>query len=154
MCSSDLYDYLRLLFGRTGVPHCPHCDRNIAPQTIDQMCDRILELPERTRFQLLSPTVRGKKGTHKQLLSSLASQGFVRVRVDGVVRELSDNIELDKNQKHDIEIVVDRLIKKTGIAERLADSLTTCLRQGNGIAIIELLGDTESNKLEIGRAHV
>ena len=145
---TEIYDYLRLLFGRAGVPHCPHCDRNIAPQTIDQMCDRILKLPERTRFQLLSPTVRGKKGTHKQLLSSLASQGFVRVRVDRVVRELSDNIELDKNQRHDIEIVVDRLIKKPGIAERLADSLATCLHQGNGIAIVELLGDGESEKLE------
>ncbi|WP_041237967.1 excinuclease ABC subunit UvrA [Gloeothece citriformis] len=136
---TEIYDYLRLLFGRAGEPHCPLCDRNIAPQTIDQMCDRIMELPDRTRFQILSPVVRGKKGTHKQLLSSLASEGFVRIRIDGEVRELTDDIELDKNYKHDIEIVVDRLIKKPGIQERLADSLTTCLRHSTGIAVIELL---------------
>lgn len=145
---TEIYDYLRLLFGRAGSPHCPHCDRNIAPQTIDQMCDRILELSERTRFQLLAPAVRGKKGTHKQLLSSLASQGFVRVRIDGKVWELSDNIELDKNHRHDIEVVVDRLIQKAGIAERLADSLATCLRQGNGIAILEILDRPKSDDRE------
>jgi excinuclease ABC subunit A len=144
---TEIYDYLRLLFGRAGEPHCPICDRNIAPQTIDEMCDRVLELPDRTRFQILAPVVRGKKGTHKQLLSGLASQGFVRVRVDGEVRELSDAIELDKNYKHDIEIVVDRLIKKEGIQERLADSLATCLKNSNGVAVIELLNETteESN---------
>ncbi|NJK47098.1 excinuclease ABC subunit UvrA [Candidatus Gracilibacteria bacterium] len=144
---TEIYDYLRLLFGRAGEPHCPICDRNIAPQTIDEMCDRVLELPDRTRFQILAPVVRGKKGTHKQLLSGLASQGFVRVRVDGEVRELSDAIELDKNYKHDIEIVVDRLIKKEGIQERLADSLATCLKNSNGVAVIELLNEAteESN---------
>jgi excinuclease ABC subunit A len=144
---TEIYDYLRLLFGRAGEPHCPICDRNIAPQTIDEMCDRVLELPDRTRFQILAPVVRGKKGTHKQLLSGLASQGFVRVRVNGEVRELSDAIELDKNYKHDIEIVVDRLIKKEGIQERLADSLATCLKNSNGVAVIELLNETteESN---------
>jgi excinuclease ABC subunit A len=141
---TEIYDYLRLLFGRAGEPHCPHCDRNIAPQTIDQMCDRVMELADRTRFQILAPVVRGKKGTHKQLLSGLASQGFVRVRVDGEVRELSDSIELDKNYQHDIEIVVDRLIKKTGIEERLADSLGTCLKNSNGVAIIELLNESSS----------
>ncbi len=139
---TEIYDYLRLLFGRAGEPHCPICHRNIAPQTIDQMCDRVLELPERTRFQILAPVVRGKKGTHKQLLSSLASQGFVRVRVNKEVRELSDSIELDKNHKHDIEIVIDRLIKKEGIEERLADSLNTCLRQSTGIAVIDILEDS------------
>jgi excinuclease ABC subunit A len=148
---TEIYDYLRLLFGRAGEPHCPICDRNIAPQTIDEMSDRVMELPDRTRFQILAPVVRGKKGTHKQLLSSLASQGFVRIRVDGEVRELSDAIELDKNYKHDIEIVVDRLIKKSGIEERLADSLATCLKNSSGVAVIELLNDpsletaTESN---------
>ncbi|MCU0536657.1 MAG: excinuclease ABC subunit UvrA [Hydrococcus sp. Prado102] len=144
---TEIYDYLRLLFGRAGEPHCPICDRNIAPQTIDEMCDRVLELPDRTRFQILAPVVRGKKGTHKQLLSGLASQGFVRARVDGEVRELSDAIELDKNYKHDIEIVVDRLIKKEGVQERLADSLATCLKNSNGVAVIELLNETteESN---------
>jgi excinuclease ABC subunit A len=134
---TEIYDYLRLLYGRAGEPHCPHCDRSIVPQTIDEMCDRILELPDRTRFQILAPVVRGKKGTHKKLLSSLAAEGFVRVRVDGEVRELSDSIELDKNQFHNIEIVVDRLVKKEGIQERLVDSLSTCLRRSEGIAIID-----------------
>ena len=141
---TEIYDYLRLLFGRAGEPHCPICDRNIAPQTIDQMCDRILELPDRTRFQILAPVVRGKKGTHKKLLSSLASEGFVRVRVDGEVRELSDSIELDKNYTHNIEVVVDRLIKKPDLQERLTDSLTTCLRRTGGIAVVEVLKDTST----------
>jgi excinuclease ABC subunit A len=136
---TEIYDYLRLLFGRAGEPHCPICDRDIRPQTIDQMCDRILELPDRTRFQILAPVVRGKKGTHKKLLSSLAAEGFVRVRVDGEVRELSDSIELDKNYSHDIEIVVDRLVKKPGLQERLTDSLSTCLRHSEGIAVVEIL---------------
>ncbi len=136
---TEIYDYLRLLYGRAGEPHCPHCDRSIAPQTIDQMVDRIMELPDRTRFQILAPVVRGKKGTHKKLLSSLAAEGFVRVRIDGEVRELSDSIELDKNQSHTIEIVVDRLVKKEGIQERLTDSLSTCLKHSEGIAIIDIV---------------
>src|SRR4028118_2070728 len=107
---TEIYDYLRLLFGRAGEPHCPICDRCIAPQTIDEMCDRVMALPDGTRFHLLAPVVRGKKGTHRKLLSSLAAEGFVRVRVDGVVYELSENIELDKNYTHTIEVVVDRLI--------------------------------------------
>jgi len=135
---TEIYDYLRLLYGRAGEPHCPHCDRTISPQTIDQMCDRILELPDRTRFQILAPVVRGKKGTHRKLLSSLVSEGFVRVRVNGEVRELSDAIELNKNHSHHIEIVVDRLVKKPDMQERLVDSLATCLRHSGGIAIIDL----------------
>ncbi|MFM2060741.1 MAG: hypothetical protein RLZZ507_411 [Cyanobacteriota bacterium] len=142
---TEIYDYLRLLYGRAGEPHCPHCDRSIAPQTIDEMCDRILALPDRTRFQILAPVVRGKKGTHRKLLSSLAAQGFVRIRVNGEVRELSDSIELDKNITHNIELVIDRLVKKDGIQERLVDSLTTCLKQSNGIALIEVLNDTSNN---------
>ncbi|MDY7013347.1 MAG: excinuclease ABC subunit A, partial [Cyanobacteriota bacterium] len=138
---TEIYDYLRLLFGRAGEPHCPHCDRNIAPQTIDEMCDRVMELPDRTRFQILAPVARGKKGTHKKLLSSLASEGFVRARIDGEVRELTDAIELDKNYKHTIEIVIDRLIKKPDLEERLSDSLATCLKQSHGIATIEVLND-------------
>lgn len=136
---TEIYDYLRLLYGRAGEPHCPHCDRSIAPQTIDQMIDRVMELPERTRFQILAPVVRGKKGTHKKLLSSLAAEGFVRVRIDGEVRELGDSIELDKNQSHTIEIVVDRLVKKEGIQERLADSLATCLKHSEGIAVVDIV---------------
>ncbi|MEL6469684.1 MAG: hypothetical protein AAFQ74_08155, partial [Cyanobacteria bacterium J06623_4] len=100
---TEIYDYLRLLYGRAGQPHCPQCDRSISPQSIDQMVDKVMELPNRTRFQLLAPVVRGKKGTHQKLLSGLAAEGFVRVRVNGELRELSDNIELDKNKKHDIE---------------------------------------------------
>jgi excinuclease ABC subunit A len=142
---TEIYDYLRLLFGRAGEPHCPHCDREISPQTIDQMCDRVLEFPEGTKFQILSPVIRGKKGTHQKVLSSLASQGFVRVRVDGEIRDLSDTITLDKNQTHTIEIVVDRLIKKPGIEERLADSLTTALRQSDGVALILIQQDTEGS---------
>ncbi|MBW4472108.1 MAG: excinuclease ABC subunit UvrA [Stenomitos rutilans HA7619-LM2] len=138
---TEIYDYLRLLYGRAGIPHCPHCDRSISPQSIDQMVDRVMELPDRTRFQILAPVVRGKKGTHKKQLSSLAADGFVRVRINGEVRELSDAIELDKNQAHTIEIVVDRLIKKAGIEERLTDSLGTCLKHSGGIAVIDVLPD-------------
>lgn len=143
---TEIYDYLRLLFGRAGEPHCPICDRSIAPQTIDQMCDRILALPDGTRFQILAPVVRGKKGTHRKLLSSLASEGFVRVKVDGEVRQLDENIELDKNYTHNIEIVVDRLVKKPGIQERLVDSLSTCLRHSQGIAIIDVLNNTSGGE--------
>ncbi|MCM0593443.1 MAG: excinuclease ABC subunit UvrA [Gloeotrichia echinulata DEX184] len=135
---TEIYDYLRLLYGRAGEPHCPICDRCIAPQTIDEMCDRIMNLPDRSRFQILAPVVRGKKGTHRKLLSSLASLGFVRVRINGEVRELSDSIELDKNLTHTIEVVIDRLVKKDGIHERLVDSLSTCLKQSGGIATIVL----------------
>ena len=136
---TEVYDYLRLLFGRAGEPHCPICDHPITPQTIDQMCDRILDLSDNTRFQILAPVVRGKKGTHKKLLSSLSSQGFIRVRIDGEIRELSDSIKLDKNVKHSIEVVIDRLVKKGGIQERLVDSLTTCLKQSGGIALIDFV---------------
>jgi excinuclease ABC subunit A len=138
---TEIYDYLRLLYGRAGDPHCPHCDRAISPQAIDQMIDQVMALPDRTRFQILAPVVRGKKGTHKKLLSSLAAEGFVRVRVDGELRELTDNIELDKNYSHNIEVVVDRLVKKEGLQDRLADSLRTCLKRSEGIAVIDILAD-------------
>ncbi|MDG2992210.1 excinuclease ABC subunit UvrA [Candidatus Synechococcus calcipolaris G9] len=141
---TEIYDYLRLLFGRAGEPHCPHCDRPISPQTIDQMVDQVMQLADRTRFQILAPVVRGKKGTHKKLLSSLASEGFVRVNVNGEVRDISDAIDLDKNHQHTIEIVIDRLVKKAGIEERLADSLSTCLKQSGGIAMIDLLANAPS----------
>jgi Excinuclease ABC subunit A len=146
---TEIYDYLRLLFGRAGDPHCPICDRNIAPQTIDQMVDRIMELGDGTKFQLLAPVVRGKKGTHKKLLDNLSAEGFARVRIDGVIRELSDNIELDKNKLHDIEIVVDRLIKRAGIQERLTDSLATALKRAEGIAMIHILPEHSADKGEI-----
>ncbi len=143
---TEIYDYLRLLYGRAGEPHCPICDRCIAPQTIDEMCDRVMALPDGTRFHLLAPVVRGKKGTHRKLLSSLASEGFSRVKVNGEILELSENIELDKNHTHNIEIVVDRLIKKPGLEERLVDSLGTCLRHSEGIAVIEELPADENSE--------
>jgi excinuclease ABC subunit A len=136
---TEIYDYLRLLYGRAGQPYCPQCDRSIAPQSIDQMVDQVMELPEGTRFQILAPVVRGKKGTHQKLVSALAAEGFVRVRINGEARELSDNIELDKNKTHDIEVVVDRLVKKDDLQERLVDSLTTGLKRSDGIAIINIL---------------
>ncbi|HBK98177.1 MAG TPA: excinuclease ABC subunit A [Microcoleaceae bacterium UBA10368] len=143
---TEIYDYLRLLYGRAGEPHCPICDRCIAPQTIDEMCDRVMALPDGTRFHLLAPVVRGKKGTHRKLLSSLAAEGFSRVKVNGEILELSENIELDKNHTHNIEIVVDRLIKKPGLEERLVDSLGTCLRHSEGIAVIEELPIDENSE--------
>lgn len=136
---TEIQDYLRLLFGRAGDPHCPKCDRPIRPQTIDEMVDQILTLPESTRYQLLAPVVRGKKGTHAKLISGLAAEGFARVRIDGEVRELADNIELDKNQSHHIEVVVDRLVAREGIQERLTDSLRTSLKRGDGLAIVEVV---------------
>ncbi|MBF2056707.1 MAG: excinuclease ABC subunit UvrA [Cyanobacterium sp. T60_A2020_053] len=136
---TEIYDYLRLLYGRAGIPHCPICDHSIAPQTIDEMCDRILALPEKTKIHLLAPVIRGKKGNHQQLLSSLRSQGFVRVKINGEIRELADNIQLKAQQKHDISVLVDRLMVKFTIQERLADSLSTCLKIAEGIAIVEVL---------------
>ena len=135
---TEIQDYLRLLFGRAGEPHCHHCGIPIAPQTIDEMVDQILLLPEGTRYQLLAPVVRGKKGTHAKLISGLAAEGFARVRINGEVRELADSIELDKNQIHNIEVVVDRLIARDGIQERLNDSLQTCLKRGDGLALVEV----------------
>jgi len=136
---TEIQDYLRLLFGRAGEPHCPECDRSIRPQSIDEMVDQILTLPEGTRYQLLAPVVRGKKGTHVKLLSGLVAEGFARVRINGEVRELADNIELDKNHAHNIEVVVDRLVSREGIQERLTDSLRTALKRGDGLALVEVV---------------
>jgi excinuclease ABC subunit A len=158
---TEIYDYFRLLYGRAGEPHCPICDHPITPQTIDEMCDHLLALPEGTRIHLLAPVVRGKKGTHQQLLSSLKSQGFVRVKINGEVRELSEKIELSKNQKHDIAVLVDRLIIKPGLQERLADSLQTCLKIAEGITFVELrtqnselrTNEVRSQKSEVRRTN-
>jgi excinuclease ABC subunit A len=140
---TEIQDYLRLLFGRAGEPHCPECDRSIRPQSIDEMVDQILQLPEGTRYQLLAPVVRGKKGTHVKLLSGLVAEGFARVRINGEVRELADNIELDKNHSHHIEVVVDRLVAREGIQERLTDSLRTALKRGDGLALVEVVPKAE-----------
>jgi len=139
---TEIQDYLRLLFGRAGEPHCPQCDRSIQPQSIDEMVDQILLLPEGCRYQLLAPVVRGKKGTHTKLLSGLVAEGFARVRINGEVRELSDNIELDKNHAHNIEVVVDRLVAREGVQERLTDSLRTALKRGDGLALVEVVPKT------------
>ena len=121
--------YFRLLYARVGIPHCPKCGKEIKKQTVDQMVDQIMELPERTRIQLLAPVVRGRKGTHAKLLDRAKKSGYVRVRVDGNLYELSEEIQLDKNIKHNIEIIVDRLVVKEGIEQRLTDSIETALRR-------------------------
>ena len=112
---TEIYDYLRLLYARIGVPHCPKCGKEIKKQTIDQIVDRVLELPERTKIQLLAPVVRGRKGEHVKLLEDAKKSGYVRVRVDGIIYDLSEEIKLEKNKKHTIEIIVDRLVVKEGI---------------------------------------
>lgn len=148
---TEIYDYLRLLFGRAGTPHCPLCDRNIAPQTIDEMCDQIMALPDGTKFQVLAPVIRGKKGTHQKLLSSLATEGFVRVRINGEVRNLDDNIELAKTHAHTIEVVIDRLVKKPDLQARLVDSLNTCLKRSEGTAVISIVEEKKEVQGGTGR---
>ena len=120
---TEIYDYLRLLYARIGIPHCPKCGKEIKKQTIDQIVDRIMELPERTKLQLLAPVVRGRKGEHVKLLEDAKKSGYVRVRVDGILYDLSEKIELEKNKKHSIEIVVDRLMVKEGMQKRLTESI-------------------------------
>ncbi len=137
---TEIYDYLRLLFARVGTPHCPTCGKEINPQTIEQIVDRVLQLEDGTRFQVLAPLVRGRKGEYKALLDEARKDGFIRVRVDGKVFELTDEIPLDKNKKHDIAVVVDRLVARSDIAQRLADSLAQALKKAEGLVIIEVLG--------------
>ena len=134
---TEIYDYLRVLFARIGVPHCPSCDRVISAQTVQQMVDRILAVPAGTRLLVLAPVVRGRKGEGKKLFSDFARQGFSRVRVNGVVRELGDEIDLDKNKKHTIEVVVDRLVARENLGSRLADSLETALKLADGVVQVE-----------------
>ncbi len=134
---TEIYDYLRLLFARIGIPYCYKCGREITAQTVDQIVDRILQIPEDTRFQILSPVVRGRKGEYKDLLQRLSRKGYVRVRIDGEVYDILDVPELERYRQHSIEIVVDRLIMKEGIRSRLADSVETALSEGNGTVIIE-----------------
>src|SRR5690554_1075338 len=129
---TEIYDYLRLLFARIGKPHCPIHGVEIAAQTIEQMVDRIMDYPEKTRLQILAPIIAGRKGEHTKLLADIQKQGFVRVRVNGELRELSENIELEKNKKHSIEVVIDRIVVKPDVASRLADSLETALKLSEG----------------------
>ncbi len=133
---TEIYDYLRLLYARVGKPHCPVCGREITQQTVDQIVDRVCELPERTRLTILAPVVRGRKGEHQKILDDAKKSGFVRVRADGSFYELSETISLNKNQKHSIDLVVDRLIIKEGIHQRLTDSLETALHQADGLVIV------------------
>jgi excinuclease ABC subunit A len=134
---TEIYDYLRVLFARVGVPHCPTCDRVISAQTVQQMVDRVLTLPAGSRLLVLAPVVRGRKGEYKKLFSDFARQGFTRVRVNGAVRELGEEIDLDKNKKHTIEVVIDRLIVRENLGSRLADSLETALKLADGVAQVE-----------------
>lgn len=140
---TEIYDYLRLLFARVGHPTCPNHGIEISSQTIEQMVDRILEYPERTKMQILAPVVSGRKGTHVKVLEDVKKQGFVRVRVDGEMLDLSDEIELEKNKKHSIEVVIDRIVVKEGISSRVADSLETALGLGEGKAIVDVIGEEE-----------
>jgi len=136
---TEIYDYLRLLFARIGQPHCHECGKPITAQTVSQMVDRIMDLPEGTKLQLLAPMIRGRKGEYKKELQQLLKQGFTRVVVDGVPRELADEFELDKKKKHDIDIVVDRVVVKEGIARRLADSLETALGHADGLVVVQIV---------------
>ncbi len=136
---TEIYDYLRLLYARIGVPHCPQCGQVIARQTPQQIVDRVIELPEGTRFQVLAPVVRGRKGDYETLLGELASEGFSRARIDGEVRELGESIRLERYEQHTIEVVVDRLVRRDGIERRLTDSLETALRLADGVAEVELV---------------
>ena len=140
---TEIYDYLRLLFARIGRPHCPVHHIEITSQTVEQMVDRIMAYPERTRLQILAPLVTGRKGEHAKLLADIQKQGFVRVRVDGEIRELSEKIELDKNKKHSIEVVVDRIVIRDDVAARLADSLETALKLAGGRVLVDVIGEEE-----------
>ncbi|MBQ8297014.1 MAG: excinuclease ABC subunit UvrA [Ruminococcus sp.] len=140
---TEIYDYLRLLYARIGVPHCPVCGREISQQTIDQMVDTIMALPEGTRIQLLAPIVRGRKGQYVKELEHARKSGFVRVRIDGIMYELSEEIKLEKNKKHNIEIIVDRLVIKEGIESRITDSLETVFSLTSGLATVDVIGGEE-----------
>lgn len=136
---TEIYDYFRLLYARVGIPHCPKCGKEIKKQTVDQMVDQIMELPERTKFQLLAPVVRGRKGEHVKVLQQAKKSGFVRVRIDGNMYELSEEVKLEKNKKHNIEIVVDRLAVREGIEKRLSDSIETVLKLSDGLMIVDVI---------------
>ena len=136
---TEIYDYMRLLYARIGIPHCPKCGREIKKQTIDQMVDQIMSLPERTKLQLLAPVVRGRKGEHVKLLDQARRSGYVRARIDGNLYELSEDIKLEKNIKHNIEIVVDRLVVKEGIEKRLTDSIETVMNLSDGLMIVDVI---------------
>ncbi|MBE7039957.1 MAG: excinuclease ABC subunit UvrA [Ruminococcaceae bacterium] len=140
---TEIYDYLRLLFARIGIPHCPKCGKKIEKQSVDQIVDRVAELPEGTRFQVLAPVIRGKKGEYSKLFEDMKRSGYIRVRVDGIIYDLSEEIPLEKNKKHNIEIVVDRLVSGNDIRKRLADSLEAALSLASGLVLIDVIGKEE-----------
>ena len=142
---TEIYDYFRLLYARIGVPHCPCCGKEIKKQTVDQMVDTVMELPEGTKFQLLAPVVRGRKGRHEKVLAAAKRSGYVRVIVDGSLYDLSEEIELDKNKKHDVSIVVDRLVVKPGIERRLNDSIEAVMKLAEGIMVVDVIGGKAIN---------
>ena len=142
---TEIYDYFRLLYARVGIPHCPKCGKPISKQTVDQMVDRLMQLEERTRIQLLAPIVRGRKGEHVKVFQNAKKSGYVRVRVDGNVYDLSEDIPMEKNKKHNIEIVVDRLVIKPGIEKRLTDSIETTLNLADGLMTVDVIGGEPTN---------
>lgn len=142
---TEIYDYFRLLYARIGIPHCPKCGKEIKKQTVDQMVDQIMELPEGTKIQLLAPVVRGRKGRHEKLLEKAKKSGYVRVRIDGDLYELSEEISLDKNIKHNIEIIVDRLVVREGIQKRLTDSIESVLALAEGLLVVDVIGGEPLN---------
>ena len=145
---TEIYDYFRLLYARVGIPHCPNCGKVISRQTVDQMVDEIMKLPERTKFMVLAPVVRGRKGEHVKLLEKAKKNGFVRVVVDGSMYELSEEIKLDKNKKHSIDIVVDRLVVRQDVERRLTDSIETALQLAEGLMKIEVIGERDENGVQ------
>ena len=140
---TEIYDYMRLIFARAGRPHCPKCGQPISQQTVQQMVDQLLTLPEGARLMLLAGVVRGKKGEHHKVLDDIRKDGYARVRVDGDIREITEEINLEKNKKHTIEVVVDRLVMREGIASRLAESLEAALKLGDGVVTVDVIGDKE-----------
>lgn len=140
---TEVYDYMRLLYARIGVPHCPKCGKEIHQQSLDQMVDKIMQLPDKTRIQILAPVIRGRKGEHVKLFETIKKNGFVRVRVDGEIFEVSEELKLDKNKKHNIEIVVDRIVIKEGIESRLSDSIETALKNTEGLVLVDILEKEE-----------
>ena len=140
---TEIYDYLRLLYARAGRPHCPECGEPITQQTVQQMVDALMSQGDGARLTLLAPVVRGKKGEHQKLLDEIRKDGYVRVRVDGELRELSEEIKLDKNKKHTLEVVIDRVVVKENVARRLAESLETALKLGEGLVVVDVNGEQE-----------
>ncbi len=140
---TEIYDYIRLLYARIGVPYCPNCGRKIEKQTIDQIVDNIMELETGTKIQVLSPVVRARKGEYKKLLEDFSKEGFVRARIDGEVVELTDDIEIDRKKKHNIEIIVDRLVVKPEIRNRLSESVETAMKYANSLVLVDVIGSEE-----------